>query len=70
MFVSRSLLLGIIVNLETDSAIFGAQKLLFGRPGASILSPASWGTMGAAGRTRRSLESDFRRFRDDCGTPF
>ena len=36
--------LRIIVIMERDTVIFGAQNLSFGRPGASTLAP--WGTMG------------------------
>ena len=55
-----------------------AQKMSFGRPGASILAPwgpfwhlgAPWGTMGAAGWTRGGPESDLYQFWVDFGTPF
>ena len=57
---------------------FWCSKLWFGRPGTSILARlgpfwhigGSWAALGAAGRTRGALESDFARFWDDVGTPF
>ena len=68
--------LGIILHLETDFGIFGAQNLSFGRPGASISAPwgsilAPWAIMGDHGSSRKDTSesgigflSILGRFRD------
>ena len=50
--------LGMIVNSEMDSVIFGAQNLSLGRPGASIFAPwgtilAPWAVVGDHGSSRK-----------------
>ena len=57
----------IAVILDTDIAILGFQNLSSGRTGASIFTlwgpfcqlGDTWGTMGAAGRTRGGPKQDF-----------
>ena len=50
------ILLRIIVIMERDTVIFGAQNLSFGRPGASTFAP--WGNMGRSRGTWEHKKGD------------
>ena len=65
MLVSRSLILSIIVNMWTDSPIFGAQHLSFGWPGAPIL-----GYRGGPWNQQEGHVGVWHRFGDDFGDHF